>query len=310
MANENDISWQVLRQVVRNWAGNSAELAEVKPLVGGSINTTLRLRTAGGQRAVIKISPHRVNRRYEEERLQLGLLRDAGVPVPQVYHCQLASLDFPHSYLLMEFIEGVDLGRARRECSSDCFNQLQEHLAELVNRMHACTSDAYHRCIPGEVPKFDDWPAFFHEVYDSIWQEVEKSGVLPVKSRKAVNKVHRRLDRLIEHDDQPRLSHGDLWSTNLLCAAGESGRWRINAVLDPNCKYMHADAEIAYLELFGTITPAFLKVYQSDRQLSRDYARLHRPVYQMYHLLNHVRLFGGDYVKLLVESVERVSSLV
>src|SRR6266550_3038838 len=29
-----DISWQVLRQIVHEWAGASAELAEVKPLEG------------------------------------------------------------------------------------------------------------------------------------------------------------------------------------------------------------------------------------------------------------------------------------
>ena len=30
-----DISWQVLRQIVHDWAGASADLAEVKPLDGG-----------------------------------------------------------------------------------------------------------------------------------------------------------------------------------------------------------------------------------------------------------------------------------
>ena len=41
---ETDISWQVLRRIVHDWVGAAAELAEVKPLVGGCINTTVRSR--------------------------------------------------------------------------------------------------------------------------------------------------------------------------------------------------------------------------------------------------------------------------
>ena len=52
---ENDISWQVLRRIVHDWAGSAAELSEVKPLEGGCINTTLALMTKSGPRAVLKI---------------------------------------------------------------------------------------------------------------------------------------------------------------------------------------------------------------------------------------------------------------
>ena len=49
MANqEGDISWQVLRRIVQEWDGTSAELSEVTPLDGGSISTTLLLTTADG----------------------------------------------------------------------------------------------------------------------------------------------------------------------------------------------------------------------------------------------------------------------
>ena len=70
---ENDISWQVLRRIVHDWAGSAAELTEVKPLEGGCINTTLALMTAGGPRAVLKISPHRVNREFLREAEQQRL---------------------------------------------------------------------------------------------------------------------------------------------------------------------------------------------------------------------------------------------
>src|SRR5204862_7345738 len=103
---ESDISWQVLRRIAQDWAGSSADLAQVEPLEGGYINTTLALTLKDGGRAVIKISPHRVNREHEREAYQLNLLRDLGLPVPQVYAWQMGSLDEPFSYILMQFVEG------------------------------------------------------------------------------------------------------------------------------------------------------------------------------------------------------------
>jgi len=43
---EGDISWQILRQVVQDWAGADAELREFQTLDGGSISTTLALTLA------------------------------------------------------------------------------------------------------------------------------------------------------------------------------------------------------------------------------------------------------------------------
>src|SRR2546421_6186244 len=95
---ESDISWQLLRRIVHDWAGNSAELADVKPLTGGCISDTLALHIKDGARAVLKISTHRVDRSYLDEAEQLRLLKKIGVPVPEVYACKLGTLDDPHSY--------------------------------------------------------------------------------------------------------------------------------------------------------------------------------------------------------------------
>ncbi len=40
---EGDISWQVLRRIVQEWGGTSAELSEVTHLDGGSISTTFTI---------------------------------------------------------------------------------------------------------------------------------------------------------------------------------------------------------------------------------------------------------------------------
>src|SRR5690348_10416517 len=100
---EIDISWQALRRIVQEWAGTSAELSEFVPLHGGQINTTLELHLKDGCKAVVKVSPHRVDKSYEREAYQLTLLKSFGIPVPEVYSWRIGSLDDPVSHLLIEY---------------------------------------------------------------------------------------------------------------------------------------------------------------------------------------------------------------
>ena len=310
MSSRDDISWQTLRRIVREWAGESAELAEVKPLEGGAINTTLALTCAAGERCVIKISPHRVNRDYQREAYQLDLLRQVGLPTPKVYDAHIGSLEDPNSYLLMEYMEGIDLAEAKRACDAEQFDHLQSQLAELVLTMHAKTSDSYCRCTGPEPKTFASWPAFYREVYDPIWHDVEKDPHLPKPTRKLIAKVHEKLDRLIQHTDRPRLVHWDIWNTNILAAPDSAGRWRITALLDPNCKYAHAEAELAYIDLFHTSTAAFTKTYQQARKLDDAYHRVRKCVYQLYPMVNHFHLFGHQYLAPLTQAAERCVALV
>jgi fructosamine-3-kinase len=311
MPEHEDISWLELRRIVQEWTGTSAELAEVKPLHGGCINTTLHLVCKDGEQAVLKISPHRVDRNYQREAYQLNLLRELGLPVPQVYVCKVGTLDDPHSYLLMEFMPGVDLASAKKQCSSEEFDELQMHLAELLVELHSNVSHAYRRVTgEDESPEFNSWAEFYHHIYDPIWRDCEKGNVLPVKLRKQIGKMHERMHRFIAHDDVPRLVHWDVWSTNLLAAPDSDGRWRITAVLDPNCKYAHAEAELAYMDLFHTSTPAFMRAYQQSHRLPNEYHQHRKHVYQLYPLINHVQLFGQEYLKPLQAAVERCSAFM
>src|SRR6185312_5743916 len=310
MPHEVEVSWQELRQVVRDWAGTAAELDEVTPLCGGCINTTLALRTSDNQRAVLKITPHRVDMAYADEAHQLQLLREIGVPVPEVYQCKTGSLENPFSYLLMEFVEGVDLSAARTRCGGEEFEQIQQHLAELVLMLHDRRSPQYMRVTASDPKRYDKWHECYRDTFQPIWNEVEESGLLPVKPRKVIAKVHDRLDRLLAHDDGPRLVHWDIWATNVLAKPDADGRWRVSALLDPNCKYAHAEAEIAYLELFHTVTPTFMKTYQQVFKLTAEYHRVRKPVYQLYSLLNHLHLFGQEYLKSVLAMTEKVGTLV
>ena len=167
---------------------------------------------------MLKISPYRVDRSYESESHNLDLLRSVGIPTPRVYQCVTGTLDDPNSYLLMEFMPGVDLNIARHQASAEQSEVIQRELAEMVLAIHQNTGPAYGRVIPNGISASETWPEFFRDVYGPTWQEMQKLTVLPIKTRKLLDKLHERLDPLIAHSDVPRLVHGDLWASNLLCA--------------------------------------------------------------------------------------------
>lgn len=311
MHHGSDISWQALRRIVQDWLGTSAELAEVKSLHGGTINTTVSLLTKGGERAVLKVSPHRVDRSYIEEAHQLGLLKEAGLPVPEIYAVKLGALDDPFSYILLEHVDGVDLLEAKRQCPTvEGFDRLQCQLAELVAALHNRTGPTYARVASTGLIEHPNWPAFFREIYDTIWHETAKAKVLPVKTVKIIERIHQRLETLLAHDDKPRLLHWDLWSSNILARGDAHGQWQVAAILDPMCKFAHAEAEIAYLELFHTVTPAFIKTYQQTHKLSPDYGQRRKWIYQLYPLIDHVHAFGPEYVKPLLATVDKCAAFV
>ena len=302
-----EISWSLLQGILKDWLGRSVELEGVKSLHGGSMSTTLLLDIKGRRPVVIKIAPHMVMHQYEHEAYQLNLLRDWGLSVPQVYACRVATLDEPHSYLLMQQMPGRSLADVRESLSPGDLDHVQMHLADIVLAMHGRTSGTYKRVDDGGGEETTDYLEFFHNIYDPILADVIAMKLIAPGLRRRVCNIHEKATELLRHSDRPRLIHGDLWASNLLVDQDKQGRWWISAVLDPNCRYSHAELELAYLELFKTVTPAFFRVYRQALAISEEYRLWRRDLYMIYTLLNHVRLFGKQYAQPLEVVAERLA---
>ena len=84
--------------------------------------------------------------------------------------------------------------------------------------------------------------------------------------------------------------HGDLWSGNAI--SGPQGE---PALIDPAAHYGWAEAELGMTALFGGFSEAFYRAYDEAAGLQAGW-RERLPLYNLYHLLNHLNLFGAGYL--------------
>ena len=109
---------------------------------------------------------------------------------------------------------------------------------------------------------------------------------------------------LVGHVPTPSLLHGDLWSGNAArLANGEP------VVFDPAVYYGDREADLAMTELFGGFGDDFYEAYRDAWPLPAGYEK-RRTLYNLYHVLNHLNLFGGGYLARGEAMISRLLSEV
>ncbi len=66
-------------------------------------------------------------------------------------------------------------------------------------------------------------------------------------------------------------------------------------LIDPAAAVGNREFDIAMTQLFGGFEPAFYDAYQEAAPLAPGYSE-RRDLYNLYHLLNHLYLFGRAYL--------------
>jgi len=131
----------------------------------------------------------------------------------------------------------------------------------------------------------DDWATFFRD-----------RRLRPQFLRAARYRLHDTdalLDAVPEllrdHAPAPSLLHGDLWSGNAaMLVSGEP------AIFDPAVYIGDREADIAMTYLFGGFDASFYAGYERTWPLPAGHER-RRELYNLYHVVNHLNLFGVSY---------------
>lgn len=91
------------------------------------------------------------------------------------------------------------------------------------------------------------------------------------------------------HSPRPALLHGDLWSGNFgILRTGEP------VIFDPAVYFGDRETDLAMTELFGGFGQEFNAAYRETYPLDPGYST-RRTLYNLYHVLNHLNLFGAGY---------------
>jgi fructosamine-3-kinase len=227
---------------------------------------------AGEQPRFLKAGPAKYAELLDSEADGLRALRGAGVRAPEAFASGSAGRQ---AYLLLENLE--------LETTGD-FAALGRMLAQL----HRATGPRFgweRDNFIGPTPQAnrwsDDWASFFLQQRIIPQVELAKKNGFPVEMPS--------LSLLENHKPRPSLLHGDLWSGNAGFSNGQP------VIFDPSVYYGDREADLAMTELFGGFPRDFYAAYDEAFPLEKGYAD-RKPLYNLYHLLNHLNIFGGGYL--------------
>ncbi len=252
---------------------------------GGSICESRRVSTATGRNFFVKTLSAAPAAMFEAEAAGLDIIRRTGsLRVPEVFGYT------PH-WLLLEYLGPGAL-------QPDYWRLLGTGLA----RMHQASTtgfglafDNYCGATPQPNSMLPDGHQFFAErrlLYQG--RMALDSGLLEYEVLCQLERLCARLPDLVP--EQPAsLLHGDLWHGNL--HADSRGA---PVLIDPACYYGWAETDIAMTQLFGGFAAEFYTAYQAQSPLQPGWKQ-RLGIYNLYHLLNHLNLFGHSYHQQVIQ---------
>ncbi|EMA03408.1 fructosamine kinase [Haloferax mediterranei ATCC 33500] len=261
--------------------------ASTTELDGGHVGHVYRLDFDSRDPVVVKVG----DTPLDVEGAMLDALDRTGLPVPTVYHAE-------SDLLVLDYVEG----------DSELTDRAERNLATHLAALHETTAPAFgfqFDTLSGPYrqpnPWTDSWVEFFRDQRLLPWCEAAQSDGLPASTVERIEAVADDLDSLITEPSAPRLVHGDVWEKNLRVRDG-----RVVAFLDPACYYGHPEVELAYIDWFDGAGDAFFDAYDEQRGIESGFFERRSPVYALFPLLEHVRVFGSEYVPAVQDALDEV----
>lgn len=267
-------------QTIVHWLAQQGwQLRRCSRLQGGCVAEVQRLdviTAAGDSKSLVVKSGARTGA-AEAAGLQV-LARAGGLAVPEV----IAMTD---ESLLMSYLPTVS------RC--DGFDEL---LGQGLARQHCCESERFgFDCTTycggtaqNNAWQDDGYQFFAEQRLLALGRRCREAGLLTSRDLQQLESLCHRLPDLLP-GQAPMLLHGDLWYGNVMTDA--AGR---PALIDPAVYYGWAEAELAMTLMFGGFSTRVYEAYQAVKPLLPGWQK-RADIYNLYHYLNHLLLFGDTY---------------
>lgn len=286
--------WPIVAKLIGATIGKDVSKARIRPVHGGSIHSAWQIED-GPQRYFLKTGKEKAARMFAAEAGGLGALAAAAaIRTPTVIACGAAD---DCAFILLEWLDLQPLNHAAGSI-----------LGRKLAQLHRCLGEScgwHEDNFIGATPQINtphrDWAYFFgmYRLRPQLDLAVAR-GLDKGLHARGLAIVERLSGLFLDYRPQASLLHGDLWAGNVgQLADGEP------VIFDPACYRGDREADIAMAELFGGFPTSFFAAYREDWGLDRDYER-RKPLYNLYHILNHYNLFGAAYLGQAGRMIEAV----
>ena len=289
-----------LEEAVTALFGENARLTGKKPVYGGDINDSYKLTLSGGTAVFMKSNAQKNLPFFKAEASGLEALRQTGaIGVPKVLGIGTDRTQ-NISFLLMEYLEAAPRIRGYWETFGRELAAL--HRAD-CGTTFGFEEDNYIGASPQINTPKESWLDFFREC--RLLPQIRMADqYFDSGTRRQCAKLLDHLDNCLAEPEFPSLLHGDLWNGNAAC--GPDGKaW----IFDPAAYVGHFEAELAMTELFGGYPDAFYRAYHEINPIDSGY-RDRRDLYNLYHMLNHLNLFGPSHRNAVQRILNRYTTVL
>ena len=264
-------------------------------LFEGQNGTIYKLKDEKGKRYILKSGADAAQAATEARMLED--LKHYGIRVPECHGTH-------ERFLLLSFIESKPYAAQMRARIA----------ADEIIKLHTISNEArmygyYYDTLIGPFWQNNEqtqynWALFYAKMrLEAMAIVAQKRGYLTQDTVERIAALSEVLHRLLDLASiVPSLIHGDLWSGNMLF--GDDGVY----LIDPALYFADREVELAFIELFGSLSPYFFDLYREHFGIDESYEVFKKPLYQLYPLLVHVAIYGEGYLAPLMQRLEAVEA--
>jgi len=285
--------WQNLFTVLREHDINVSAQDMPRPIGGGDISSAWKV-NADDKPVFLKTGPAESYDMFVAEADGLRELAGAdAIRVPKVLGCISSGNE---SMLALEWIDfEIADKKAGRKLGAQLAKQHQVRQDRFGWRR-----DNMIGSTPQRNKWSDDWVKFYSERRLGYQLELAARngyrGELQIDGRTLLDSIGYYFS---DYWPEASLLHGDLWGGNWAAAKGEP------VIFDPAVYYGDRESDIAMTKLFGGFGREFYDAYEEAWPMSPGHKE-RTLLYQLYHVLNHLNLFGTGYLNRALDIMRRL----
>jgi len=288
--------------------GETVHLERGFPVQGGDINKSYGMTLSNGEVLFMKANEKsKIDFFIKEANCLKAIATTKTIATPKLLGLGTDDgEEVGYSFLLFDFIELGNLDE-----------KFWEKFAETLAKMHKAETKMF---IPRESFNQGKKFGFYEDNYigrssqintpKENWIDFFRENRLAPQFKMAENhfskedfslieKLLDSLENFLIEPENPSLLHGDLWAGNVMCTTKPEAM-----LIDPACYVGHPEADIAMTELFGGFSGKFYDAYKESGLLQPEYHE-RRDLYNLYHLLNHLNMFGKTYLPAVKSILEK-----